>query len=108
MTFQPKTMSLVVYQKIIPYTKFEHFGNIHFRVILQTYSLFCIGCSRYTRQHKHKHIPKAETQKQKTSNTAKAHNNIIDQYLAENKSTKPLESINLFTNFERHFSSMCK
>ena len=28
MTFQPKTMSLVGYPKVISYTKFEHFGII--------------------------------------------------------------------------------
>jgi len=30
LTFEPKTMSLVGYHKVIPYTKFEHFGIIHF------------------------------------------------------------------------------
>ena len=28
--FQPKTMSVVGYPKVIPYTKFEHFGIIRF------------------------------------------------------------------------------
>ena len=36
MTFQPKTMSLVGYPKVIPYTKFEHFGIIRFWVMLRT------------------------------------------------------------------------
>jgi len=36
LTFQPKTMSLVRYPKVIPYTKFEHFGIIHSWVMLQT------------------------------------------------------------------------
>jgi len=31
-----KTVSLLVYPKVIPYTKFEHFGIIHFQVMLQT------------------------------------------------------------------------
>jgi len=29
-TFQPQTMSLLGYPKVIPYTKFEHFGIIRF------------------------------------------------------------------------------
>jgi len=32
----PKTVSLLVYPKIIPYTKFEYFGLIRFRVMLRT------------------------------------------------------------------------
>ena len=32
----PKTVSLLVYPKVIPYTKFEHFGIIRFRVMLRT------------------------------------------------------------------------
>ena len=30
LTFQPKTISLVGYTKVIPYTKFEHLGIIRF------------------------------------------------------------------------------
>ena len=36
LTFEPKTMSLVGYPKIIPYTKFEHFGIIRFGVMVRT------------------------------------------------------------------------
>jgi len=32
----PKTVSLLVYPKVIPYTKFEHFRIIRFRVMLRT------------------------------------------------------------------------
>ena len=34
--FDPKSISLRVYPKIIPYTKFEHFEIIRFWVMLQT------------------------------------------------------------------------
>jgi len=34
--FNPQTMSLIGYPKVIPYTKFEHFGIIRFRVMLRT------------------------------------------------------------------------
>ena len=30
LAFQPQTMSLLGYPKVIPYTKFEHFGIIRF------------------------------------------------------------------------------
>jgi len=30
LTFEPKTVPLVGYPKVIPYTKFEHFGIIRF------------------------------------------------------------------------------
>ena len=30
LTFQPKTIALAGYPKVIPYTKFEHFGIIRF------------------------------------------------------------------------------
>jgi len=36
LTFEPQKVPLLVYTKIIPYTKFEHFGIIHFWVMLRT------------------------------------------------------------------------
>ena len=36
LTFDTKTVSLLGYPKVIPYTKFEHFGNIRFWVMLRT------------------------------------------------------------------------
>jgi len=36
LTFNPQTMSLLGYHKVIPYTKFENFGIILFLVMLQT------------------------------------------------------------------------
>ena len=36
LTFQTQTMSLLVYPKIIPYTKFEYFMNIRFWLMLRT------------------------------------------------------------------------
>jgi len=35
LTFQPKTVPLVGYPKVIPYTKFEHFEIIRFWVVLR-------------------------------------------------------------------------
>jgi len=37
LTFQHQTISLVGYPKVIPYTKFEHFAIIRFRVTLRTH-----------------------------------------------------------------------
>ena len=36
LTFQPQTIALLVYPKVIPCTKFEHFGIILFWVMLRT------------------------------------------------------------------------
>jgi len=36
LTFQPKTILLVGYPKVIPYTKFKYFGIFHFWVMLRT------------------------------------------------------------------------
>ena len=36
LTFQPKSMSLLGYPKVIPYTKFKNFGIICFLVMLRT------------------------------------------------------------------------
>jgi len=46
----PKTVSLLVYPKIIPYTKFEHFGIIRFRVMLRTNRLTNWQTNRLTRK----------------------------------------------------------
>ena len=36
LTFEPQNSTHLGYTKIIPYTKFEHFGIIRFRVMLHT------------------------------------------------------------------------
>jgi len=42
--FQPKTLPLVGYPKVIPYTKFEHFGIICFFSYALTTGEKCTGC----------------------------------------------------------------
>jgi len=60
--FNPKTASLLEYLKVIPYTKFEHFGIFRFWVMLQTNKLehlthvdrlqhVYLNISNYTKNH---------------------------------------------------------
>jgi len=47
LTFQPKSIPSVAYPKVIPYTKFEHFGIIRFWVMVQI--------NKHTHTHTHTH-----------------------------------------------------